>query len=531
MQGLSDISHQDREPPAADTLPLAAGLPAGPPPHSLSPHSLPSQNPAHQAPAPNGLGHAPIAPAAPAHPMVPMPFNLMLGIATRAEEAGRIDEAEPIAAHLMRAFPDEPRVLHLAGIIAFRTNRRPLAVSLLERAIAREPRNGLYLRNISEMYRVVGRLDDALGAARRAVALQPGDSAALHNQAVIHHERGEIELGLACSRRAVSLRPDMAGAHFAIAEAQLLRGEYAEGWEEYEWRFRMPSVPPLLPPPLQRGRAQWGGSSLGQSRLLLIGDQGFGDVIQFSRYIPWAVARGQPTVLATSNEMAPLMRRMFPDLAIATNWAECANSAAYCPLSGLPRLHGTRLDTIPPPLPIPVDPERAALWRTKLDLAIPPGLRRVGLVWAGRPTHRNDRNRTMPLALLARPLAEVPGIALVSLQKGEAAAEIASYTGRAMLADAARDITDYEDTVAILAMLDLVVTVDTSVAHIAGAMGRPCWILLPFTCDWRWLRERADSPWYPSVRLFRQRAAARWDEPLAAVAAALISGMGGFRDP
>ena len=365
MQGLSDVPLQDRDTPLAETLPLA-----------------------------------------PAPPMVSMPLSLMLGIATRAEEAGRIDEAEPIAASLLKAAPEDSRVLHLGGIVAFRTERRTLAVSLLERAIAREPRNGLYLRNISEMYRVVGRLDDALAAARHAVALQPGDSAALHNQAVIHHERGEIELGLACSRRAVSLRPDMAGAHFAIAEAQLLRGEYAEGWEEYEWRFRMPGVPALLPVALQRGRSQWGGGSLGTGRLLLIGDQGFGDVIQFSRYIPWALAKGQPTILATSVEMAPLMRRMFPDLAIATNWAECTMFAAFCPLSGLPRLHGTRLDTIPPALPIPIDPERAALWRTKLDLAIPAGLRRVGLVWAGRPTHRNDRNRTMALSTLAPPLAD-----------------------------------------------------------------------------------------------------------------------------
>ena len=494
MQVLSDNPPQDRELPLAESLPLAR--------HPGPPTGLPTTTGAAQ-------------------PMVPMPLNLMLGIATRAEEAGRVDEAEPLAAHLLKALPEDQRVLHLAGIVAFRTDRRALAVSLLERAIAKEPRNGLYLRNISEMYRVVGRLDDALAAARRAVALQPGDAAALHNQAVIHHERGEIEFGLACSRRAVGLRPDMAGAHFAIAEAQLLRGEYAEGWEEYEWRFRMPGVPSLLPTALQRGRSQWGGSSLGTGRLLLIGDQGFGDVIQFSRYIPWALAKGQPTVLATSNEMAPLMRRMFPDLPIASNWAECSMFAAYCPLSGLPRLHGTRLDTIPPPLPIPVDPERAALWRTKLDLAIPPGLRRVGIVWAGRPTHRNDRNRSMALSTLVQPLAEVAGIALVSLQKGDAAAEVTSYTGRAMLADAARDIIDYEDTVAAIAALDLIITVDTSVAHIAGAMGRPCWVLLPFTSDWRWLRDRADSPWYPSVRLFRQRAPSRWDEPLAALAAEL----------
>ena len=494
MQVLSDIQPQDQALTLTDTL-LPATKPGEPLPSAAEP--------------------------AGASPIVPMPLDLMLGIATRAEEAGRIDEAEPIAAHLLRAVPEDPRVLHLAGIVAFRTNRRGFAVTLLERAIVKEPNNGLFLRNISEMYRVVGRLDDALAAARRAVDLQPGDAAALQNRAVIHHERGEIELGLACSRRAAALRPDMAGAHFAIAEAQLLRGEYAEGWEEYEWRFRMAGVPPLLPVALQRGRSQWGGSSLGNGRLLLIGDQGFGDVIQFSRYIPWAVRHGQPSILATSNEMAPLMRRMFPELPIATNWADCTMFAAFCPLSGLPRLHGTRPDTIPPPLPIPIDPERAALWRTRLDGLVPPGLRRVGIVWAGRPTHRNDRNRSMAFSTLVPPLAEVPGIALVSLQKGDPSAAVKTYSGSAPLVDAALDITDYEDTVAAIAALDLVVTVDTSVAHIAGAMGRPGWVLLPFTPDWRWLRDKTDSPWYPSLRLFRQQAPTRWGEAVAAVAAAL----------
>jgi len=371
------------------------------------------------------------------------------------------------------------------------------------------------------MYRVVGRLDDALATARRAVALQPGDATALHNQAVIHHERGEIEYGLAYSRRAVSLRPEMAGAHFAIAEAQLLRGEYAEGWEEYEWRFRMPGMPPLMPALLRQGRPQWGGGSVGTGRLMLVGDQGFGDVIQFSRYIPWVLAKGQPTFLATSNEMAPLMRRMFPDLPIMTRWADCTNFAAFCPLSGLPRLHGTRPDTIPPVIPMPIDPARGDAWLTKLDIAIPAGLRRVGIVWAGRPTHKNDRNRSMAFTTLVKALGTVPGLALVSLQKGKRSADLASYEGSALIIDAAKDINDYEDTVAVIAALDLVVTVDTSVAHVAGALGRPASVLLPFTCDWRWLRKRADSPWYPSLRLFRQQAPARWDEPLAAVVSEL----------
>jgi Tetratricopeptide repeat len=461
-----------------------------------------------------------LPPQASSEPMVLMPGRLMFAIATRAEEAGRLDEAEPLAAHLLRALPADPNVLHLAGIVAFRRNDHARAVTLVEQAIERAPRSAVFLRNISEMYRVVGRLDEALVAARRAVALQPADAVTLHNQAVIHQERGETEQGLACARRAVSLRPDMANAHFAIAEAQLLRGDYADGWEEYEWRFRLPGVPPLMPAVLQQGTPQWGGSALDKRTLLLIGDQGFGDVIQFSRYIPWVLAKGQPTVLATSLEMAPLMRRMFPDLPIMTNWGECPAFAAYCPLSGLPRLHGTRPDTIPPVLQIQTDAARAGTWRTRLDLAIPARQRRIGIVWAGRPTHRNDRNRTLALATLA-PLAAAPGVTLVSLQKGDAAAQVAAYAGSAPLIDAGAEIQDYEDTVAAIAALDLVVTVDTSVAHLAGAMGCPAWVLLPFANDWRWFQQRGDSPWYPSLRLFRQNAPGRWEEPLAEIVAEL----------
>jgi hypothetical protein len=453
--------------------------------------------------------------------MVPMPLALMLTMGLRAHEAGRAEEAEAVASNLLRSAPQDPRVLHLAGIVAFKGKRHPLGVRLLEQAIMRDPANPLYFRNISEMYRVVGRLDEALGAIRRAVALKPDDPVGFHNQAVILHERGQIEEGLASSRRATTLKHDMAGAHFAIAEAQLLLGEFAEGWEEYEWRFRIPGVPPLMPPPLKQDRPQWGGGRLGEGRLMLIGDQGFGDVLQFSRYIPWAVAKGQPTFLATSKEMAPTIRRMFPDLEIQTRWADCTTFTAYAALSGLPRLHGTRLDTIPPIVSLPLEPGKVMLWAARTTEAVPAGLKRVGIVWAGRPTHKNDRNRSIGFGLFAAALGSLPGIALLSLQKGEQSADIAGYEGTAPLIDAAKDIEDYEDTAALIAGLDVVVTVDTSVAHLTGILGKPCFVLLPFTPDWRWLRARTDTPWYPSLRLFRQQTHGQWDVPLAGVVEAL----------
>jgi Flp pilus assembly protein TadD len=454
--------------------------------------------------------------------LIPVPFRLLLAIAVRAEESGRIDEAEQLALHILRAAPEEPEALHLAGVVAFRRERVDQAIALVEHAILATPQNAVYLRNLSEMYRVAGRLDDALAVSSRGLALQPADPLALHNQAIIHQERGEPEQVIRCARQAIALKPSMPGPHFAIAEAQLLRGDFAEGWEEYEWRFRLPGFPYLIPPALQQGRPQWDGGDLRGSLLLLIGDQGFGDVIQFSRYIRWAAGRCPRLVMATSIEMAPLLRRLFPRLHIFTNWSECPTFAAYCPISGLPRLHGTRLDTIPSPASIEADAGRVILWKERLDRLVPSGLRRIGLVWAGRATHRNDRNRSMPLSTLA-PLAALRGCALVSLQKGEAAGQTAGYQGHAPLIDAGAEIIDFEDTAAVIGALDLVVTVDTSVAHLAAAMGRPCWVMLPYAADWRWLQGRADSPWYPAVRLFRQSEARRWDEVVEAIVEAIVS--------
>jgi len=366
-----------------------------------------------------------------------------------------------------------------------------------------------------------GRLDEALTLARDLFAVRPGDADSAYRLGKIHHARGEIQEALAWARRALILRPDHAAAHVAVAEALLLSGDYAEGWAEYAWRFRLPGAAPFLPEHLRLGRPQWQGEPLGDGPLMLVGDQGFGDVIQFSRYIPWARAQTEEVFLATSKEMAPLIARLFPDLEIQMRWADCRNFAAFSALSGLPRLHGTRVETIPAPVAMPVDAVRVEAWAERLAEVLPVGLRRIGIVWAGRPTHKNDRNRSIAFGKLAEALGAVPGIALVSLQKGDREADLKDYAGAAPLFDAAPHLSDYEDTAAAIAALDLVVTVDTSVAHLAGAMGRPTWVLLPFTPDWRWLREREDTPWYPSLRLFRQDAPAAWDAPLAAVVAAL----------
>jgi hypothetical protein len=225
--------------------------------------------------------------------------------------------------------------------------------------------------------------------------------------------------------------------------------------------------------------------------------------------------------IACSVETQPLLRQIAPDANLFVHWSDRPAYAAFCPLSGLPRLAGTRVDNIPAPIPyLHPDPANVARWAQRLDGLVPKGFRRIGVIWAGRPAHNNDRNRTVLLADLA-PLDEVPGIALLALQKGPRTGQAGGWFGRAPLINLGAEIETYDDTMAILRNIERLVTVDTSVAHLAGAMGRPVWIILPFAPDWRWLLQREDTPWYPTARLFRQSGPRRWDDVLQRVVAAL----------
>jgi hypothetical protein len=257
----------------------------------------------------------------------------------------------------------------------------------------------------------------------------------------------------------------------------------------------------------------------------LIADQGYGDVIQFSRYIPWAKKRCSNLAVACSRELHTAIQQLAGDSKIFDHWGDKPDFAAWLPLSGLPRLAGTRLDSIPAEIPyLRADPAKAAMWEERLAALAPKSYRRIGIAWAGRPTHTNDDNRSTTLATFA-PLAEMDGVTLVSLQKGATQAQIGSYWGRAPLINIGPEIQDYGDTMAIIENLELIVTVDTSVGHLTGALGKPVWIMLPYAPDWRWLLERDDSPWYPTARLFRQSAGRDWQPVMASIAEEL-SGRG-----
>lgn len=450
----------------------------------------------------------------------PPPLPTALDRANQEIEGGNLDAAQSLLEQELAAAPPHPHALQLAGILAWRRGKLAEAAGLMERSIALAPEIALYPRNICEVYRALGRYAAALESALRAVAMAPGDPFAHANLGVLRYDRGETAEALAAAERAIALAPKMAMAHLGRAEALLLAGDFAAGLEEYEWRLRVPGARRDMP---GKEAPAWNGEPLAGATLLLVADQGIGDVIQFSRYIPWAAARAERLVVASGAEKRPIVAQFREISEIRPRWQDFSEFAAWCPLAGLPRLAATRLESIPAAVPyLRADPSRIADWQRRLQQLTPPGFRRIGLVWAGRPEHTNDRKRSLSLAALA-PLAALDGICFFSLQKGEAGGQLGEYFARAPLIHLGPEIADFDDTMAILEHLERTVTVDTALAHLAGAMGKPALLLLPYAPDWRWLRDRTDSPWYPSLSLFRQPRPAEWGPAIGDVAAALAA--------
>lgn len=461
-------------------------------------------------------------------PSVAVPVAELLDVIREYIEASRFDAAERLLGHVRAAMPRHSEALHLLGFIAFRRNRFEAAAALMEQGIATGGATARQLSSLAEVYRVLGRLDEGLAIVRRAAALGPTDPVCHFNESMLEYERMDIGACIRAARRALQLKPDMPEAHMRLAQALLIQGDFAEGWAEYEWRYQIAGAQPLMPPALAAlpDRPQWDGAPLNDRTLLLIADQGYGDVFMFMRYIPWAARRCGDIIIACSIEVQPILQRTFPSIRMFTRWDELPPYAAFCAFSGLPRLHGTRLDSIPGGVPyLQPDPARLAHWRARLDQLVPHGLRRVAIAWAGRPTHNNDRNRTVDLPVFA-PLGEVPGIALLSLQKGPAASQIAGWAGPAPLINLDPELETFEDTAAVVGNIDLQVTVDTAVVHLAGAMGRPAWVMIPRAPDWRWLIDRADTPWYPDMRLFRPTQARDWAPVVRTIAEELRRALG-----
>jgi len=391
------------------------------------------------------------------------------------------------------------------------------ALAGIERALALNPHavEGHHLR--AAILLDLGRPFEALESVDRAVALRPDYPEG-------HAERGSILLALgrlaeaiAANERAIALMPTLGTAHYHLALCRLTSGDLRGGFAGHEWRWRADvpgmGVAPQFPQPLWLGE-----ESLAGKTLLLHAEQGIGDVIQFVRYAPMAAALGATVVLQVPRSLVSVLAGLAGGASVVAQGEPLPPFDLHCPLMSLPLAFRTDLATVPATIPyLHGDPARVAAWELRLG---PKSKPRIAIAWSGNPSHRNDRARSIPLAELL-PLLDAPA-QWISVQKEVRPGDAATLAARPDIVHVGDELDDFADTAALFELMDLVIVVDTSVAHLAGALGRPVWILLPSNPDWRWMREREDSPWYPSARLFRQAAPGDRDGVVARLRAALL---------
>ncbi|OIR07948.1 photosystem I assembly protein Ycf3 [mine drainage metagenome] len=481
----------------------------------------------------------------------------LLAEALDHHRAGRLAEAQALYLKLLKLAPGEAELHFNLGLALMQSGRAGPAAERWKKAVALDPghvrawtnlgiaqaalgdaaaaaaslRRSLRLApdlpeshsNLSIVLGQLGAPEEGETHARRALALNPAYAEAANSLGILLLQQARHDEAEAAFRQAIALNPGFAQAHFNLSLVLLAQGRLAEGWAEREWRLAGGvdgAGARCFPQPA------WTGEDLAGKTIVLYGEQGFGDSLQFVRFAEAVARRGARVVLEVPRPLARLLAGapgVAAVVAAGDPWPPCDYRQS---LMSLPGLLGVSLDSIPAPVPyLKAAPEAAAAWRQRL--AALPG-RKVGLVWSGDPRPHDplaaatDRRRSMALDQLA-PLLEVPGCSFVSLQKGPAAAALRRLPAARRPLEVMDGVGDFADSAALVTALDLVITVDTAVAHLAGALGRPVWILSRFDGCWRWLLQRDDSPWYPTARLFRQQRAGDWAGVVARVASQLSS--------
>lgn len=422
---------------------------------------------------------------------------------------GRRDEALASIDRSLALRPGEAAVWSSRGRVLLHSNRREEALASFREAVRLRPHDASTLCDEGVALQALGRHAEALAVFAAAEAADPKSVAAITNHANALVAFARHQEALARYAQALELSPDDPDVLWNMGLARLALGDYDAGWPLYEQRLRIPS---MQRPPQPTDAPRWDGREDVRGRsVLLHAEQGFGDAIQFVRFARELAARGARVTLAC----APVLQRLFTraegvSAVVVPGRDGLPAFDFHLPLMSMPAALGTTLASLPPAPYFSADPALVQAWSDRL-----PRGRRVGLVWSGNPDFPAAREKACPPQLLA-PLVATEGCRFTSLQTGAARQEVAALGPGVM--DAADGLGDFADTAALVQSLDLVITIDTAVAHLAGALGKPVWILLPFVPDWRWLVGRTDSPWYPSARLYRQGTAGDWSQPLAQVA-------------
>ena len=433
-------------------------------------------------------------------------------------DLGRYDEAADRFRETVKLNPLESKAWHNLGLCCQKTGQYDQALEYLQAALDQSSQNSDLYFDIGNVFLDKGDIEKVLEWYRKGVKHCPENVERLENLAMLLQERGCFEEAADYFRRIIEQDPGHIRAHFNLSLLLLRSGHFEEGWQKYEWRLNQPEWSKFFP--RMDHHTRWRGENFRSQTLLVTCEQGFGDSIQFIRYLPMVKSRGGQVILEAPAPLLPLfqtlpgvdrIRSLVPGSALKDDFD------ILTPLLSLPGIFKTRLSSIPEAGPyLFVDPGKLSRWQDHNAA----GRVRIGIVWAGSKVHVNDRNRSCSLDHFM-PLGRIPHLKFYSLQTEISASDLQSSRFPNDIVHWGDQFEDFSDTAAAISNLDLLITVDTAVAHLAGAMGHPVWLLLPYVSDWRWFADRNDSPWYPSMRLFRQKAPGDWSSVFEEVSSAL----------
>ena len=432
-------------------------------------------------------------------------------------EVGEAGQARQAYLEALRLRPDYPEALSNLGALLMELSEMQGAEVLLRRALQIAPEFTCAATNLGSLLSRRGRFVEAFETFRKVLQTDPNNPMVLCSLGFSLDSLGDLEGARECFELALKTEKDSALARFNLSSHLLLAGNFAEGWSWYERRLELRQFtgkPRIFPQP------RWRGEPLASASIFLHAEQGLGDTLQFARYALLLAEQGAQVTLEVQSPLGPLLRTLHPAVHIQVKGEEAMPVTDWhCPLLSLPYILGTDLSNIPATVPyLQAEAAKARQWAKRLhthDL-------RVGVVWSGNPEHTRDRLRSIPFDQFFQVL-QTGQTRFYSLQKGPAAEQARTAGSAVALNDLDPYLLDFTDTAAVIANLDLVITVDTAVAHLAGTMGKPVWILLAHAPDWRWLKERSDSPWYPTATLFRQTSSGNWTSVLDKVTTALQS--------
>ncbi len=432
-------------------------------------------------------------------------MSVLQHLARAAFERKDLDGAQRLYRRILERLPEDPVAIGFLGVIATGRRQYDVAHDLLLRALTIAPDAPEGFNNLGLFEHSRADFAAAVAAYRRALELAPDYSAAHNNLGLALQEQGEVGAAIESFRAAVRAFPDFADAHWNLALALLLAGELEEGFAEQEWRMRVAQHREWWA--RRQQFPQWQGEPLAGKRILILAEQGMGDMIQFVRYATPLAAQGATVMVEAAPELADLLRTVPGVREVVSPDPPFPRCDVQIPMLSLPLRCGTRLGTIPAPLRyLGVDPVRRARWQQLLG---PPVKPRIGIAWAGNPEHVRDRYRSLAVAHFASLLA-MPEYEWLGLQKGPAAGQIAALPPECVIRDLGKDSLTFADLAALIELLDLVITVDTAIVHVAGALGKSALLLLDTAHDWRWPRGGSEARWYPSVQIVRQPSRGDW---------------------